>query len=107
MLGVIVVIFIIAIIIAGIYDSSPKAQEKYREQTFRNMGIDPHSELGMRIMCQANIAQVNERIRKQEQKKETAEIIKGAVVGGIVAGEAGAVVGAAIAKNKIDNGKKQ
>lgn len=71
------------------------------------MGIDPHSELGMRIMCQANMAQVNERIRKQEQKKETAEIIKGAVVGGIVAGEAGAVVGAAIAKNKIDNGKKQ
>lgn len=106
MVGVIIVIFIIAIIIAGIYDASPKAQEKYREQIFQNMGIDPHSELGMRIMCQANMAQANEQIRKKEQKKETAEIIKGAVVGGIVAGDAGAVVGATIAKNKIDNGKK-
>lgn len=106
MVGAIIVIFIIAIIIAGIYDASPKAQEKYREQTFRNMGIDPHSELGLMIMTHANAAQVNEQIRKKEQKKETAEVIKGAVVGGIVAGEAGAVVGAAIAKNKIDNGKR-
>lgn len=40
------------------------------------------------------------------KKKETKEIIKGAVVGRIVAGEAGAVVGATIAKNKIDNEKK-
>ena len=39
------------------------------------------------------------------KKKETKEIIKGAVVGGIVAGEAGAVVGATIAKNRIDKVK--
>jgi len=35
----------------------------------------------------------------------TKEIVKGAVIGGIVAGEAGAVVGAAIAKNNLDNKK--
>ena len=34
------------------------------------------------------------------------EIIKGAVIGGIVAGEAGAVVGATVAKNKIDSQRK-
>lgn len=43
---------------------------------------------------------------KLEQKKQTGQIIKGAVVGGIVAGDAGAVVGAVAAKNKIDNQKK-
>lgn len=35
----------------------------------------------------------------------TDAIVKGAVIGGIIAGEAGAVVGAAIAKNKLDNSK--
>lgn len=45
------------------------------------------------------------KLRKKSKKKETSEIIKGAVVGGIVAGDAGAVVGATIAKNKIDNKK--
>lgn len=42
----------------------------------------------------------------QQKKKETASIIKGAVTGGIIAGEAGAVVGAVVAKNKIDNEKR-
>lgn len=42
----------------------------------------------------------------QQKKKDTGRIIKGAVTGGIIAGEAGAVVGAVVAKNKIDNEKK-
>lgn len=41
----------------------------------------------------------------QQKKKDTGRIIKGAVVGGIVAGDAGAVVGAVVAKNRIDNEK--
>ena len=49
----------------------------------------------------------NPELVKMQQKKETKEIIKGAVAGGINAGDAGAVVGAMIAKNKIDNEKKQ
>ena len=49
----------------------------------------------------------NPELVKMQQKKETKEIIKGAVAGGIIAGDAGAVVGAMIAKNKIDNEKKQ
>ena len=32
-------------------------------------------------------------------------LVKGAIVGSIIAGEAGAVVGATIAKNKLDNSK--
>ena len=45
-------------------------------------------------------------VRAARQKEETKQIVKGAVIGGIVAGNAGAVVGATIAKNKIDNEKK-
>ena len=44
---------------------------------------------------------------KLQQKSETKEIIKGAVVGGIIAGDAGAVVGAMVAKSRIDNEKTQ
>lgn len=43
---------------------------------------------------------------RQAQNSGTKEIIKGAVIGGIVAGDAGAVVGATIAKNKLDNENK-
>jgi hypothetical protein len=32
-------------------------------------------------------------------------IVKGAIIGGIIAGEAGAVVGATIAKNNLDKSK--
>lgn len=42
----------------------------------------------------------------RRQKAETKEIIKGAAIGAVVAGDAGAIVGATIAKNKIDNQKK-
>lgn len=44
--------------------------------------------------------------QKAQKKEETKRIVKGAVVGGIIAGEEGAVVGAVIAKNKIDSEKK-
>lgn len=55
-----------------------------------------------------NPYEVNKKAAQAQaaKKAETKEIIKGAVIGGIVAGEAGAVVGATIAKNKIDNNKK-
>lgn len=45
-------------------------------------------------------------LAKKQKAKETKEIIKGAAIGGIVAGDVGAVVGATIAKNNIDNQKK-
>lgn len=45
--------------------------------------------------------------KRRQEKKETKEIIKGAVAGSIIAGDAGAVVGAVIAKNKIDNEKQK
>lgn len=45
--------------------------------------------------------------QKKPSDSGTKEIIKGAVIGGIVAGEAGAVVGATVAKNKLDNQKKE
>lgn len=44
-------------------------------------------------------------IRVPKSGSGTKEIVKGAIIGGIIAGEAGAVVGAAIAKNKLDNSK--
>lgn len=43
---------------------------------------------------------------KRTTDSGTKEIIKGAVIGGIVAGDAGAVVGATVAKNKLDNERK-
>ena len=45
------------------------------------------------------------QIRVPKSTSGTKQIIKGAIIGGIVAGEAGAIVGAAIAKNKLDNSK--
>lgn len=55
-----------------------------------------------------NPYEVNKKATEAQaaKKAETKEIIKGAVIGGVVAGDAGAVVGATIAKNKIDNNKK-
>lgn len=108
MVGVIIgIIFVVGIIIAGIYDNKPEVKKGYEDQFMRSMGVDPNSERAQMIRTMANTAQMEANLKKQEQKKETAEIIKGAVVGGIVAGDAGAVVGATIAKNKIDNEKKK
>ena len=45
-------------------------------------------------------------LRERKSNSGTKEIVKGAVIGGIVAGEAGAVVGATIAKNKLDKNEK-
>ena len=42
-----------------------------------------------------------------QKRQETKKIVKGALVGGIVAGDAGAVVCATIAKNKIDSEKNK
>ena len=44
-----------------------------------------------------------EHYRDPKANSGTKNIIKGAVVGGIIAGEAGAVIGATIAKNNIDS----
>lgn len=48
----------------------------------------------------------NINIKAPKQNSGTKEIVKGAVIGSIVAGDVGAVVGAVAAKNKIDNQKK-
>lgn len=45
------------------------------------------------------------KLRDPKANSGTKKIVKGAVIGGIVAGEAGAVIGATIAKNKLDNEK--
>ncbi|MBE6754431.1 MAG: hypothetical protein E7559_08825 [Ruminococcaceae bacterium] len=58
------------------------------------VGMNPHKE-------EVKVAEA-----QKAKKSETAEIIKGAVAGGIVAGEAGALVGAVIAKSKNDSNKK-
>ncbi len=57
------------------------------------------------IMFGSHLKPAPIQVRDTKAKSETKEIIKGAVIGGIVAGEAGAVVGATIAKNKLDNQK--
>ena len=48
----------------------------------------------------------NLNIKAPKPNSGTKEIVKGAVIGSIVAGDVGAVVGAVAAKNKIDNQKK-
>lgn len=55
--------------------------------------------------------EISDRVCAMNHPKHTSddgtkEIIKGAVVGGIIAGDAGAVVGATLAKNKLDNAKE-
>lgn len=45
--------------------------------------------------------------RAEQEAKAKKEIIKGAVVGGIIAGDAGAVVGAVVAKEKVDREKNR
>lgn len=54
-----------------------------------------------------DISGVTAAKQKAQKKEERNRIIKGAAVGGIIAGEEGAVVGAVIAKNNIDNEKKR
>ncbi|MEE1017605.1 MAG: hypothetical protein U0L27_08045 [Ruminococcus sp.] len=54
-----------------------------------------------------DISGVTAAKQKAQKKEERNRIIKGAAVGGIIAGEEGAVVGAVIAKNNIDNEKKE
>lgn len=64
-------------------------------------------------MVQAGMSpgEVSNRITDMNHPKRasdsgTKEIIKGAAIGGIIAGDAGAVIGATVAKNKFDNQKK-
>ena len=54
-----------------------------------------------------DISGVTAAKQKAQKKEERNRIIKGAAVGGIIAGEEGAVIGAVIAKNNIDNEKKE
>lgn len=103
--AIIFIIFIVLMICAIIHDNKPEVKKEYEDQFMRSIGVDPNSEHAQVLKTMTNAALLNEQIKKKEQKKETAEIVKGAVVGGIVAGDAGAVVGATIAKNKIDNRK--
>ena len=64
-------------------------------------------------MAQAGMSpgEVSNRITSMNHPKRTSnsgtkEIIKGAAIGGIIAGDAGAVIGATVAKNKLDSQKK-
>lgn len=83
-----------------------KSQSEIREQ---HRNIDAQVNL-MVEMAKAGMSssEISDSITAMNTPKRTTdsgtkEIIKGAVIGGIVAGDAGAVVGAAVAKNKLDN----
>lgn len=100
----ILVLFLIAIIVSCIVYAvknreTPEERERMRQAKIR-------AEANKRVQDML-AGKPNPELVKMQQKKETKEIVKGAVTGGIIAGDAGAVVGAMIAKNKIDNEKKQ
>ena len=80
------------------------------EEIHRNAQIQADQ---MVRMVQAGISpgEVSNRITDMNHPKRTLnsgrkEIIKGAAIGAIIAGDAGAVIGATVAKNKLDNQKK-
>ncbi len=105
-MGILIVVLVVVILVAAIWDSQPKNEAKRQDAFIRSMGIDPNSYQGQLIKAQAASAQLGEKLKDIHKKEETRQIVKGAVVGGIIAGDAGAVVGAVTAKNKIDS-KKQ
>ena len=62
---------------------------------------------GEDVVLAAQTSLNNKAAAKQAKKAETKTIIKDAAIGGIVAGPAGAVVGAVVGKNKVDNNSQK
>lgn len=62
---------------------------------------------GKDVVLAAQISVNNKAMAQQAKKAETKTIIKDAAIGGIVAGPAGAVVGAVVGKNKVESNSKK
>lgn len=96
--------------IAGFFMTMGNRSKSQIDEQHRNAKIQ--AELMIK-MAKAGVSPVDiaNRVSSMNTPKHTStsgtkEIIKGAVIGGIVAGDAGAVVGATVAKNKLDNERK-
>ena len=106
MLAVMLIIVIVGIIwyvCSGQMKKEQEAQNKRMAEAYANLAIS-RAKLGQTPLTNKEIDDIT-GITKAKQAEETKKIVKGAVVGGIVAGDAGAIVGATIAKNKIDSEK--
>ena len=80
------------------------------EEIHRNAQIQADQMVRM-VQAGMSPGEVSNRITDMNQPKRTSnsgrkDIIKGAAIGAIIAGDAGAVIGATVAKNKLDNQKK-
>lgn len=80
------------------------------EEIHRNAQIQADQMVRM-VQAGMSPGEVSNRITDMNNPKRTSnsgrkEIIKGAAIGAIIAGDAGAVIGATVAKNKLDNQKK-
>lgn len=107
--AVFAIVFVIAIIAAAIHENTPagKEAEKKRNDAFlRSCGVDPNSDYGKMINAQANLMMIDKQMKDMQHRHETAQIITSAAIGSAIAGDAGAVIGAVTAKNKIDSQKK-
>ena len=62
---------------------------------------------GKDAVLAAQISVNNKALAQQAKKAETKTIIKDAAIGGIVAGPAGAVVGAVVEKNKVESNSEK
>ncbi|MEE1138555.1 MAG: hypothetical protein U0M02_08765 [Acutalibacteraceae bacterium] len=62
---------------------------------------------GKDVVLAAQISVNNKALAQQAKKAETKTIIKDAAIGGIVAGPAGAVVGAVVGKNKVESNSEK
>lgn len=89
----IIVMFVVAIVIAGIYDNRNKKNEPNLEAELLKMQIQNGDFDGA-------MNTVNRPIRELEKKEAKKNIVKGAVTGGIIGGPVGAVIGAEIAKEE-------
>lgn len=106
-MGVVLGILIFAVIIwlcVVANKADQKLESEQRQQLYKKqMELwEAQARSGQRVTIQEDLKK-DYGLDKLEQKEETKKIIKSAVAGGILAGDAGAIVGATIAKNKIDN----
>ena len=92
------IMFIVGVIVALVRGGEENLKEQAKEQADMiirsvQMGVPVSDEI------------LDPTKKQREQKKETATIVKNAAVGGIIAGPAGAAVGAVVGKNKVDSQK--
>ena len=87
------------------YDQELEEQQRKQAMELQIELWKKQAELGQPMNIQADMDRLyglDELERKKREKQQTKEIIKGAVAGGIVAGDAGAVVEAMTALTILD-----